>query len=96
MKEYKVRDVLVGQYGYEDMKDFSVRMLLSHVDLLPYLRRPRTRSALTPLGTELMAKIVMIPGIAEAYVGRYYVRIVKSPAFNWEEMEPSILEILAL
>ena len=45
-------------------------------------------------GTSLVCQLLQLNGVARVIISHYEVKVVLGRAFTWEEMEPTILQIL--
>lgn len=46
------------------------------------------------IGKLLLEEVFALPGIAEIFIMPYQLHVVKSPAFDWDEIEPGIITAL--
>lgn len=46
------------------------------------------------VGTVLLRELFAIPGVSKVFITPYELTIDKGLAFNWDEIEPSIIEVL--
>lgn len=71
-----------------NIKVYGVRIQLTEQPIEVALRGEPGISAIAELFLE-------VRGVAGVQVFPYYVAIVKGPAFEWQEIEPSLLPILS-
>ncbi len=99
-KKIMPRIVIENNLPNSDVRNYHTTAEISHYSIHNFWRPLRRQSSdsyleqVGRIGTQLLMDIFAISGVNEVFIKPYELHVSKGKAFDWEDIEPAIIEAL--